>query len=260
MTQTKIHSTAVIEKGAQLGVDVEVGPFAVIGSRVQIGDGSKVGAHAVIEGRTTIGARNLISSFASVGSRPQDLKFKGEDTGLTIGDDNMFREYCNISLGTEGGGGMTKVGNGNLFMVFTHIAHDCVIGNRVIAANSVALAGHVIVDDGAVLGGLSAIHQFCHIGKLAMVAGGGMVAQDVVPYGMVHGNRATMNGLNVVGLRRLGLKTDDMKSIKEMYHLVFDSNLTLSDAIARISQDIPDSVYRHDWLTFLQKGERGICR
>ena len=260
MTQTRIHATAVIEKGAQLGHDVEVGPFAVIGSRVQIGDGTKIGAHVVIEGRTTIGSRNLISSFASVGSRPQDLKFKGEDTALTIGDDNMFREYCNISLGTEGGGGMTKVGNGNLFMVFTHIAHDCVIGNRVIAANSVALAGHVIVDDGAVLGGLSAIHQFCHIGKLAMVAGGGMVAQDVVPYGMVHGNRATMNGLNVVGLRRLGLKGDEMKSIKEMYHLVFDSNLTLSDAIAKISQEIPDSVYRQDWLTFLQKGERGICR
>lgn len=257
---TKIHATAIIEKGAQLGADVEIGPYAVIGSKVQIGDGTRVGAHVVIEGRTTIGARNLISSFASVGSRPQDLKFKGEDTALTIGDDNMFREYCNISLGTEGGGGNTKVGNGNLFMVYTHIAHDCVIGNRVIAANSVALAGHVIVDDGAVLGGLSAIHQFCHIGKLAMVAGGGMVAQDVVPYGMVHGNRATMNGLNVVGLRRLGVKNEDLKAIKEMYHLVFDSQLTLADAIERVKQDVPDSPYRTDWLTFLQKGERGICR
>lgn len=260
MTETKVHSTAVVEKGAQLGAGVEIGPFAVVGPRVEIGDGTKIGAHTVIEGRTTIGARNLISAFASVGSRPQDLKFKGEDTALLIGDENMFREYCNVSLGTEGGGGLTKVGNGNLFMVFTHIAHDCQIGNRVIAANSVALAGHVVVDDGAVLGGLSAIHQFCHIGKLAMVAGGAMVAQDVVPYGMVHGDRAKINGLNVVGLRRLGVKTEEMKSIKEMYHLVFDANLTLVDAIAKISQDIPDSPYRHEWLTFLQKGERGICR
>lgn len=258
--QTKIHPTAVIETGAQLGVDVEIGPFAVITSRVQIGDGTKIGAHVVIEGRTAIGARNLISAFASIGSRPQDLKFKGEDTELKIGDDNMFREYCNVSLGTEGGGGITNIGNHNLFMVHTHIAHDCQIANRVIAANSVALAGHVIVDEGAVLGGLSAVHQFCHIGKLAMVAGGAMVAQDVVPFGMVHGNRAAINGLNVVGLRRLGVKTEELKSIKEMYHIVFDSSLTLVDAIAKINEEIPDSVYRQEWLTFLRKGERGICR
>ncbi len=259
-TQTKIHATAVIEEGAQLGVDVEIGPFAVISSRVKIGDGTKIGAHTVIEGRTTIGARNLISAFASIGSRPQDLKFKGEDTELKIGDDNMFREYCNVSLGTEGGGGITVIGNGNLFMVHTHIAHDCQIANRVIAANSVALAGHVIVDEGAVLGGLSAVHQFCHIGKLAMVAGGAMVAQDVVPYGMVHGNRAGINGLNVVGLRRLGVKTEELKAIKEMYHLVFDAKLTLVDAIAKIKEEIPDSPYRQEWLAFLHKGERGICR
>ncbi|MCX6119734.1 MAG: acyl-ACP--UDP-N-acetylglucosamine O-acyltransferase [Proteobacteria bacterium] len=260
MTGVNIHPTAIVGNGARLGKDVTVGPYAVIGPKVSIGEGCTIGAHAVVDGNTSLGCRNLVSPFASIGSRPQDLKYRDEDTLLQIGDDNQFREYCNVSLGTAGGGGITRIGSKNLFMVFTHVAHDCVIENQTIVANGVAIAGHVSVGDGAVLGGLCAIHQFCRIGSLAMIAGGAMVAQDVVPYGMVHGDRATINGLNVVGLRRIGAKADDLKSIKEMYHLVFDSNLLLAEAVRRIESEVEDSKHKTLWLEFLKKGDRGICR
>jgi UDP-N-acetylglucosamine acyltransferase len=259
-TEVQIHPTAIVETGAKLGVGVKIGPYSIIGKNVEIGDGCDIQQYVVFSGRVKVGTNNLFSAFGSVGSRPQDLKFKGEDTELIIGDNNMFREYCNLSLGTEGGGGKTVIGNDNLFMVYTHVAHDCIVGNRAIAANCVALAGHVHVGDGAVLGGLSAVHQFCRVGTLAMVAGGAMVTQDVVPYGMVHGDRARINGLNVVGLRRLGVKNSDLQGIKAMYHLVFDSNLTLEDAISRINVDVPESEYRKAWLDFLAKGDRGLCR
>lgn len=260
MTASKIHQSALVHPEASVDSSVEIGPFAVVGPKVKIGAGTKIGAHAVIEGRTTIGERNLISSFASIGSQPQDLKYRGEDTTLVIGNDNMFREYCNVSLGTEGGGGKTIIGDKNLFMVFTHVAHDCVIGNHVIVANNVALAGHVEVGDGAVFGGLAAVHQFCRVGKYSMTAGGSMVTQDIVPYGMVHGDRARINGLNVVGIRRLGIKNDDLRAIKEMYHIVFEENLTLEDAMKKIEASVAVSPYREEWLTFLRQGERGICR
>lgn len=259
-TDFSIHPTAVVDAKAELAPEVEVGPFAVIGPLVKVGRGTKVGAHAVLSGRTSIGERNLISPFASIGSRPQDLKFKDEDTSLSIGDENMFREYCNVSIGTEGGGGRTLIGNKNLFMVFTHVAHDCIIGDHVIVANNVALAGHVEVGDGAVFGGLAAVHQFCRIGRYSMTAGGSMVTQDVVPYGMVHGDRARISGLNVVGLRRLGVKAEDLRGIKDMYRLVFEENLTLEDAVARIEKDVGDSSFRAEWLAFLRRGERGLCR
>jgi UDP-N-acetylglucosamine acyltransferase len=257
---TTIHPTAIVESGAYLGLGVKVGAYSIVGSKAVIGDRTEINSHVVISGRTIIGKDNLISSFGSIGSRPQDLKFKGEDTELVIGDNNMFREYCNVSLGTAGGGGKTIIGDNNLFMVYTHVAHDCMIGNHVIAANCVAMAGHVSVDDGAVLGGLSAVHQFCRVGKLAMIAGGAMVTQDVVPYGMVHGDRARINGLNVVGLRRLGLKNSELQGIKAMYHLVFDSSLTLDDALSRIAKEVEESEYRKVWLDFLKNSERGLCR
>lgn len=259
-TVPPIHPSAVIDPTAQISADVEIGPFAVVGPKVSIGKGTRIGPHAVISGRTVIGERNLISAFASIGSRPQDLKYRDEDTALTIGDDNMFREYCNVSIGTEGGGGKTVIGHKNLFMVFTHVAHDCLIGDHVIVANNVALAGHVEVGDGAVFGGLAAVHQFCRVGRYSMTAGGSMVTQDVVPYGMVHGDRARINGLNVVGLRRLGLKAEDLRAIKDMYRLVFEENLTLEDALTRIEKDVAESAYRAEWLGFLRRGERGICR
>jgi len=259
-SETKIHPSAIIEPGAEIGSGVSIGPYCVIGSKVQIGDNCQIHSHVVMSGRVKLGRNNLVSSFASVGSRPQDLKYRGEDSELLIGDNNMFREYCNLSLGTDGGGGKTVIGNDNLFMVHTHVAHDCQVGHKVIAANCVALAGHAVIDDGAVLGGLSAVHQFCRVGRLSMIAAGAMVTQDVVPYGMVHGDRARINGLNVVELRRHGVKNSDLQAIKAMYHLVFDSSLTLDDAISKIRKEVEDSEYRRVWLDFLKDSERGLCR
>jgi len=241
MSGTQIHPTAIVHKGAEFGVGVRIGPYAVIGPKVKLGDGVDVGPHCVIDRRTNIGPRTSVSAFASIGSLPQDLKYRGEDTELVIGSDNMFREYANISIGTEGGGGITRIGDKNLFMVYTHVAHDSRIGNQCIFANSVAIAGHVHIDDFAVLGGLSAVHQFCRIGTMAMIAGGAMVVQDVPPFCMVHGDRATPNGLNVVGLRRAGVTGEQLTAIKSMYRLLYSENLTVEDAIARMKEDLPTS-------------------
>jgi UDP-N-acetylglucosamine acyltransferase len=258
--KTLVHPTAIVSAKAHLDVGVEVGPYSIIGPSVVVGKETRIGSHVVIEGRTKIGERNLISSHATLGSRPQDLKYKDEDTEVIIGDENMFREYCNVSLGTVTGSNVTRIGNKCLFMVFTHVAHDCEVGNHVILANSVSLAGHVMVGEHAVLGGLSAVHQFCKVGKFAMIAGGAMVTQDVVPFGMAHGDRAKINGLNVVGLRRLGVTTDELRQLKDMYRLVFESQSTLDEALKRIAQDVPESSFRTDWLDFIAKSERGLCR
>lgn len=256
----KIHATAVIGNQVELDTNVEIAPYAVIDGEISVGSGTKIGAHAVISGRTQIGKNNLISAFASLGSRPQDLKYQNEDTKLVIGDHNMFREYSNISLGTVTGSGETKIGNHNLFMVYTHVAHDCVIGDHVILANGVALAGHVQVFDKAVLGGLSAVHQFCRIGTLSMIAGGAMVTQDVAPYCMVHGDRAQLSGLNVVGLRRLNLTSEGLTSIKDMYRIVFSMSIKLDEAIEKIKNEISESSYREQFLSFLSSSSRGLCR
>ena len=255
-----IHPTALIHKGAEFGVGVNIGPYAVIGPNVKLHDEVEIGPHCVVDRKVTIGARTKVSSFASIGALPQDLKYRGEDTELVIGVDNLFREYSNISIGTEGGGGRTTIGDRNLFMVYTHVAHDSVIGNSCIFANSVAIAGHVHVDDFSVLGGLSAVHQFCRIGSMAMIAGGAMVVQDVPPYCMVQGDRATPNGLNVVGLRRAGCKPEELTAIKSMYRMLYNENLTVEDAIIRMEADLPASQWRAKFVEFLQKSERGVCR
>ena len=255
-----IHPTALIHKGAEFGVGVNIGPYAVIGPNVKLHDEVEIGPHCVVDRKVTIGARTKVSSFASIGALPQDLKYRGEDTELVIGVDNLFREYSNISIGTEGGGGRTTIGDRNLFMVYTHVAHDSVIGNSCIFANSVAIAGHVHVDDFSVLGGLSAVHQFCRIGSMAMIAGGAMVVQDVPPYCMVQGDRATPNGLNVVGLRRAGCKPEELTAIKSMYRMLYNENLTVEDAIIRMEADLPASHWRAKFVEFLQKSERGVCR
>lgn len=257
---TTIHPAAIVDPHAELGRNVVIGPFAVIGPNVRLGDDVQVGPSAVIDGRTTIGARTRISAFASIGSKPQDLKYRGEETALEIGEENQFREYSNISIGTAGGGGVTKIGNRNLFMVYSHIAHDCRIGNDCIFVNSVAIAGHVQVGDHSVFGGLSAAHQFCRIGDLAMIAGGAMVTQDVPPYCMVQGDRAAPNGLNVVGLRRAGITGEEFTAVKTMYRMLYNENLALSDTVARIETEVPESKYRNVFVEFLRKSERGVCR
>lgn len=258
--EVKIHPTAMIEKGAQLGKGVIIGPGAIIGRRVTLGDGVKVGASTLIMGRTTVGRDTAIFPHATIGSPPQDLKYNGEDTSLEIGERNQIREFVNISIGTVGGGGKTTIGNGNLIMVYTHIAHDCHVGNECIFANAVHLAGHVTVQNNVVFGGMSGGHQFCHFGERVMVAAGSIVVQDVPPYCMVQGDRATVQGLNVVGLRRAGIQGADLSAVKKMYQMIFQQNLLLEDAIEKIKLEIPDSQYRTKILDFLKISSRGICR
>lgn len=256
-----IHPTAIIAPGAQLDSTVSVGPYAVIGEHVSIGPGTTVGPHAVIEGRTEIGAENRIFQFASVGAVPQDLKFHGEETTLTIGDRNKIREFVTIHLGTEDGGGVTSVGNDNLFMAYSHVAHDCIVKDHVILANAATLAGHVEVDDFAILGGLSAVHQFTRIGCHVMASGGSMIAQDVAPYSIVQGDRATTVGINLTGLKRRGYSPEALGNIKQMYKIVFRSNLKLEESIAKIEADFPpDADEVVTYLTFLRKSTRGLAR
>ena len=259
-TEVTIHPTAIVEKGAQLGKGVKIGPYAFVGSQVRLGDFVKVDMGAIIENDTSIDECTVVYPYATVGCTPQDLKYAGEPTNLIIGKRNSIRQYCNISVGTAGGGNTTKIGDDNLFMIRTHVGHDCTVGNHCILANGVTIAGHVTVLDHAILGGHSAVHQFTSIGALSMAAGGAIITQDVPPFCMVHGNRASVNGLNVVGLKRSGIKADDFQSIKKMYKIVFRTNMTLEDALANIDKDIPDSHYKTAWLSFIKESKRGICR
>ena len=258
--EVRIHPTAVVEAGAQLGRGVVVGPYSVVGAQVELHDGVRIGSHTTIEGRTRVGARTVVHNFCSLGVAPQDLKYGGEATELVIGEENSLRQYCNLSVGTEGGGGRTVVGRRNLLMVNTHVAHDCQVGDNCVFANGVSLGGHVWVDSAAVIGGHAAVHQFCRIGGLTMIAGGAMVVQDVPPFCMVQGDRASISGLNVVGLRRTGIRGADLQAVKTMYKLLYKENLTIEQCLARIESEIPDSPYRQAYINFLQKSERGVCR
>lgn len=255
-----IHATAIIAPGAQIASDVSIGPYAVIGEHVRIGSGTSVGPHAVIEGRTEIGRDNRIFQFTSIGAIPQDLKFHGEESTLTIGDRNKIREFVTIHLGTEDGGGKTTVGSDNLFMAYAHVAHDCVVGNHVILANAATLAGHVEVDDFAILGGLSAVHQFCRVGCHVMASGGSMIAQDVVPYTVVQGDRAKTVGLNLIGLKRRGFSPEVLKTIKQAYRFVFRSNLPLEEALVKIEEELDGSPELSVFVDFIKKSERGLAR
>lgn len=256
-----IHSTAIIAPGAELDSSVTVGPYAVIGEHVRIGAGTTIGPHAVIEGRTEIGCDNQIFQFTSVGAIPQDLKFSGEVSYLKIGDRNRIREFVTIHLGTEDGGGITTVGNDNLIMAYAHVAHDCIVKDHVILANAATLAGHVEVDDYAILGGLSAVHQFARVGCHVMASGGSMIGQDVVPYAIVQGDRAKVVGLNLTGLKRRGFSTEALSNIKKIYKLVFRSNLKLEEAITQIEGQFDTSRSEvATYLDFLQKSERGLAR
>jgi UDP-N-acetylglucosamine acyltransferase len=256
-----IHSTAIIAPGAELDSTVSVGPYAVIGEYVKIGAGTTIGPHAVIEGRTEIGCDNQIFQFTSIGAVPQDLKFSGEKTYLTIGSRNRIREFVTIHLGTETGNGITIVGNDNLFMAYSHIAHDCIVKDHIVMANAATLAGHVEVDDYAILGGLSAVHQFARIGCHVMASGGSMIGQDIVPYSIVQGDRARIVGLNLTGLKRRGFTSDALSNIKKMYKLVFRSNLNLDEAVVQIEAQFDGSQEEvATYLDFLKKSERGLAR
>ena len=256
----EIHPTALVAPGAQLGRGVVVGPYSVIGPKVRLGDNVRIGSHVTIENRTTVGARTVIYQFATVGVVPQDLKFLGEDTELIIGEENSIRQYSNLSIGSASGGGVTRIGRRNLLMVYTHVAHDCQIGDNIVLVNGVSLAGHVEIKDRAFVGGHAAVHQFCRIGTRAMIGGGSMVVQDVPPYCMVQGDRAAPIGLNVVGLRRAGFSQDVIRDLKTMYRLLYNEGLTIGDTVARIEAETADTVERRTFVEFLKSSERGVCR
>lgn len=255
-----IHATAQVHPAAKLADNVEVGPFAVIGEHVRVGSGTRIGAHAVIDDYTEIGSDNHIYQFASVGAEPQDLKFAGEVSWLRIGDRNRIREFATLHRGTADGGGETVIGDDCLFMAYSHVAHDCRVGNHVILANAATLAGHVVVDDFAILGGLTAVHQFTRIGAHVMLSGGSMVGQDIVPYAIGQGDRAKIVGLNSVGLKRRGFSEVVLKNIKDAYKLIFRSGLRLEEAIVRIESDIASGPEIEALVSFLRQSERGITR
>lgn len=256
----KVHPTAIVHPEAKLDPKTEVGPYAVIGPKVKIGPETKVGPHAVLEGDTTVGARNRIFQFASIGAIPQDLKYAGEETRLVIGDDNQIREFSTLHIGTSGGGGVTRVGNKNLFMAYSHVAHDCQVGDSCVLANSAALAGHVEVGNFCILGGLSAVHQFTRIGDHAFIAGGAMVAMDVPPYCTAQGDRAELVGLNTVGLTRHGYSEEQIRRVKEAYKILFRSKLGLNEAIAKVTAEYGGQPEIDVLLAFLTSSKRGITR
>lgn len=256
-----IHPTAIIHSQARIGKDVHIGPYCIIGEHVTIGDGSRLHSHVVIEGRTTIGVRNQIFPFASLGTQPQDLKFKGEPSELIIGDDNVIREHVTMNTGTEGGGMKTVVGNKCLFMTASHVAHDCKLGNNVILANNATLAGHVEVGDHVVIGGLAAIHQFVRIGAHAMIGGMSGVEHDVIPYGSVMGERANLAGLNLVGLKRRGFERDSIHALRNAYKRMFEEeNGTLAERLADVEKEFGESAEVREVLAFInEKSSRSLC-
>lgn len=256
----KIHPTAIVSEQAKLAEGVTVGPHAIVGPNVVLKPGVKIAAGAVITGVTTIGEETVVHAYATIGAPPQDLKYKNEPTRCLIGARNQIREYVNISVGTITGNQQTVIGDDNLVMAYTHIAHDCIIGNRCIFANGVQIAGHVEIGNYVVFGGMSGGHQFCRFGDYAMIAAGSIVVQDVVPYAMVHGDHASINGLNVVGLRRAGFTGPIMESIKLMNRILFKSNLTLEQAIQEIKDKVPESEQKKFFVNFIATGKRGLCR
>ncbi len=256
----KVHPTAIVARGAELAEDVEIGAYSIVGAEVRIGRGTRVGPHVVIENRTTIGEKNRIFQFASVGAVPQDLKYKGEPSELRIGNGNLLREFTTLHIGTEGGGGVTEVGDQNLFMNFSHVAHDCRVGSHAIFANGATLAGHVIVEDGVILGGLSAVHQFVRLGEASMLGGGAMVVQDVPPYCVVQGDRAGLVGLNVEGLRRREFGEEQVRALRACYRLVFRSGLGLREAVRKAREEVTVDGAAAHFLDFIEGSKRGICR
>ncbi|NDB83596.1 MAG: acyl-ACP--UDP-N-acetylglucosamine O-acyltransferase [Alphaproteobacteria bacterium] len=251
-----IHESAVISKEAIIGNNVEIGPFCFIGPGVEVGDGSIIHSHVVITGKTKIGSNNQIFPFASIGHQTQDLKFKGEESYIEIGDNNSIREYVTIHPGTIGGGLATKIGSNCLLMIGVHIAHDCLVGNNVIFANLATLAGHVIVEDHVVIGGLSAIHQHVRIGSHAMIGGCSGVERDVAPFATVSSERAYVAGMNLLGLKRRGFASDDILLLQKAFNKVFFENLTLDNAIEEVRSNYGNNMLVKQFLDFISEKSR----
>lgn len=260
MTQ-KIHPTAIVSKGAQLGKNVEVGPYSIIGDEVKIGEGTIIKSHVVIDGDTVIGKNNVIFPFASIGLAPQDFKFKGEKSKVVIGDNNKIREHVTIHLGTQDGAMVTTVGSNCLLMVGVHIAHDCVVGDHVVLANNATLAGHVEVGDHAVIGGLSAVHQFARIGKGAMIGGMSGVENDVIPYGLVMGERASLAGLNIVGMKRRNVAREDIHALRNFFKKVFsDKKSAFATRVDAAAKEFPSQIVQEVAGFVKTESARSFCQ
>lgn len=256
-----IHPTALISNDAHLAGDVTIGPYGVIGAGVSIGAGCVIGPHMRIDGPTTIGERNTFVGSASIGTPPQDLKFRGERTELVIGSDNTFREFVTVSRGTTGGGGITTIASSNFFMAYAHVAHDCHVGSNTVFANNATLAGHVEVADFATIGAFSAVHQFCRVGEHAFLGGGTIATQDVLPFVKTVGRpRAKTYGINTIGLERKGLQKEAIEALQRAYRILIRSKLRLEDALLRIENELGFSAEARYFAEFVRQSKRGIIR
>ncbi len=255
-----IDARAVVSPEARLAADVRVGPFAVIGPGVEIGPRTIVGPHTVINGPSVLGADNHVFQFASIGDAPQDKKYRGEPTRLVVGERNVFREFCTINRGTTHDKGVTRIGDDNLFMACSHVAHDCVVGNNTVFANGAVLGGHVEIGDWVILGGLVAVHQFARVGAHAFLGGGSMVRQDVPPYVMVSGNPAEPQMVNAEGLKRRGFSEEQIRAIREAYRILYRSDLKLSEALARLEPLARERAELRLFVDFIQASSRSIVR
>lgn len=254
-----IAPTAIIDPSAKIAADVEIGPYSIIGPHVEIEAGTRIGPHVVIRGPTRIGKNNKIYQFSSIGEDSQDKKYVGGKTYLEIGDNNQIREFVTISRGTAEGG-ITRIGNGNLLMAYVHVAHDCVVGNEIVFSNNASLAGHVMVQDRAILGGFVGVHQFCRIGEYAFCAGGSIIVQDVPPFVMVSGYPSQVHGLNLVGLKRRGFSDETIAQLKQTYRIVYRMGLTIEEAMARIQTEVSLTPEVIAFMDAVRQSERGIIR
>ena len=255
-----IDSKAIVDSHAELADDVSVGPYSVIGADVKIGAGTVIGSHVVIKGPTSIGKENRIYQFTSIGEDPQDKKYAAEITRLEIGDRNTIREFTSMHRGTQQDNCVTKIGDDNLFMAYTHVAHDCIIGNNVIMANGASLAGHVHLNNNAILGGFTLVHQFTQVGQYSFAAMGSAITQDIPPFIMVGGKPTRPHGINSVGMERNGISTEDIRLIRNAYKIIYKMNLRLEDAIEKMEDMSSDSKQLTDMISFLRNVSRGILR
>lgn len=254
-----IHPTAIIADGASIADNVRIGPYCIIGKHVSLGEGTELMSHVVISGQTSVGRGNRFFPFAAIGLEPQDLKYHGESSRVEIGDNNTFREYVTVNRGTEGGGMVTRIGNNNLLMAYVHIAHDCHIENEVILANSVTLAGHIIIDDGAIIGGLSALHQFLRVGRFAMIGGMSGITKDVPPFCLTAGGyRPGLIGLNIIGLKRRNFSLDDIKRLKQAYRILLQGTGNMSGRIRRAEDELEDHALTREMIDFVRQAKRGV--
>ncbi|MDB2548648.1 acyl-ACP--UDP-N-acetylglucosamine O-acyltransferase [Paracoccaceae bacterium] len=249
-----IHPSAIVESGANIAADCQIGPFCHVGPEVTLHEGVVLKSHGVVTGLTEIGAETVIFPFANIGDIPQDLKYAGEKTQLIVGKRNRIREGVTMNTGTDGGGGITRVGDDNLFMTGAHVGHDAIVGNHVVVANQSAIAGHCIIEDGVIIGGLSGIHQFVRIGRGAIIGAVTMVTNDVIPYGLVQGPRGALDGLNLVGLKRRGVAKEDITALRAAYQALAQGEGAFQERARRLSEEASNSQYVRDVVDFVLKG------